>query len=101
MRSVCPGLLVKSAQQMVITAQDLKAAGIDVPILVGGAALNAQIYENANRVLNMTVLCCTPKMRWTAWISRIKLSNPEQQRTLIRRTARSKESDVMEAGQKG
>ncbi|MGI2294966.1 methionine synthase [Paenibacillus sp. GXUN7292] len=33
------GLLVKSAQQMVITAQDLKAAGIDVPILVGGAAL--------------------------------------------------------------
>ncbi len=33
------GLLVKSAQQMVITAQDLKAAGVDVPILVGGAAL--------------------------------------------------------------
>ncbi len=34
------GLLVKSAQQMVITAQDLRAAGIDVPILVGGAALS-------------------------------------------------------------
>jgi 5-methyltetrahydrofolate--homocysteine methyltransferase len=33
------GLLVKSAQQMVITAQDLRAAGIDLPILVGGAAL--------------------------------------------------------------
>ncbi len=33
------GLLVKSAQQMVITAQDLKAAGVDLPILVGGAAL--------------------------------------------------------------
>jgi len=33
------GLLVKSAQQMVVTAQDLHAAGIDVPILVGGAAL--------------------------------------------------------------
>lgn len=33
------GLLVKSAQQMVITATDLKAAGISVPILVGGAAL--------------------------------------------------------------
>lgn len=33
------GLLVKSAQQMVITAQDLKSAGIDTPILIGGAAL--------------------------------------------------------------
>jgi 5-methyltetrahydrofolate--homocysteine methyltransferase len=34
------GLLVKSAQQMVITAKDLKAANIDCPILVGGAALS-------------------------------------------------------------
>jgi 5-methyltetrahydrofolate--homocysteine methyltransferase len=33
------GLLVKSAQQMVVTAQDLRSAGIDVPLLVGGAAL--------------------------------------------------------------
>jgi 5-methyltetrahydrofolate--homocysteine methyltransferase len=33
------GLLVKSAQQMVTTVQDLKAAGIDTPVLVGGAAL--------------------------------------------------------------
>jgi 5-methyltetrahydrofolate--homocysteine methyltransferase len=36
------GLLVKSAQQMVITAQDLKNAGINCPILVGGAALTAR-----------------------------------------------------------
>ena len=34
------GLLVKSTQQMVITAGDLKAAGIVAPILVGGAALS-------------------------------------------------------------
>ncbi|HSL81573.1 MAG TPA: methionine synthase [Thermoanaerobaculia bacterium] len=33
------GLLVKSAQQMVLTAGDLAAEGIDVPVLVGGAAL--------------------------------------------------------------
>ncbi|MBI4870192.1 MAG: methionine synthase [Candidatus Riflebacteria bacterium] len=33
------GLLVKSAQQMVATASDLRAAGIDCPLLVGGAAL--------------------------------------------------------------
>jgi 5-methyltetrahydrofolate--homocysteine methyltransferase len=34
------GLLVKSAQQMVVTAEDLTRAGIDVPLLVGGAALS-------------------------------------------------------------
>jgi 5-methyltetrahydrofolate--homocysteine methyltransferase len=34
------GLLVKSAQQMVVTATDLRAAGITVPLLVGGAALS-------------------------------------------------------------
>ncbi len=34
------GLLVKSTQQMVITAGDLKMAGIAVPLLVGGAALS-------------------------------------------------------------
>lgn len=33
------GLLVKSAQQMVLTADDLRAVGIDKPLLVGGAAL--------------------------------------------------------------
>jgi len=39
------GLLVKSAHQMVITAQDFKEAGIDVPILVGGAALSRRFTE--------------------------------------------------------
>ncbi len=34
------GLLVKSAQQMILTAEDLRAAGITVPIVVGGAALS-------------------------------------------------------------
>ncbi|MBI3247812.1 MAG: methionine synthase [Deltaproteobacteria bacterium] len=36
------GLLVKSAQQMVVTAQDLNNAGIECPILVGGAALTSR-----------------------------------------------------------
>ncbi len=39
------GLLVKSAQQMVITAQDLKNAGIELPILVGGAALSQRFVD--------------------------------------------------------
>src|SRR6267154_3033335 len=39
------GLLVKSAQQMVITANDLKDAGIEIPMLVGGAALSAKFTQ--------------------------------------------------------
>jgi 5-methyltetrahydrofolate--homocysteine methyltransferase len=33
------GLLVKSAHQMVVTAEDLAAEGIELPLVVGGAAL--------------------------------------------------------------
>lgn len=39
------GLLVKSAQQMVITAQDFKTAGVTLPILVGGAALTKRFTD--------------------------------------------------------
>ncbi|NKE69736.1 methionine synthase [Nitrospiraceae bacterium HYJII51-Mn-bac16s-1-B09] len=39
------GLLVKSAQQMVITAQDFKTAGVTIPILVGGAALTKRFTD--------------------------------------------------------
>ena len=39
------GLLVKSAQQMVITAGDLRGAGIEIPLLVGGAALSARFTQ--------------------------------------------------------
>jgi len=40
------GLLVKSAQQMVLTAADFKDAGINVPLLVGGAALSERFTVN-------------------------------------------------------
>src|SRR4051794_33039412 len=40
------GLLVKSTQQMVITATDLKMAGIAAPLLVGGAALSEKFTRN-------------------------------------------------------
>ncbi|NNF06476.1 MAG: methionine synthase [Candidatus Eisenbacteria bacterium] len=40
------GLLVKSAQQMVVTATDLREAGVDVPILVGGAALTKKFTQS-------------------------------------------------------
>ncbi|MBB5172474.1 methionine synthase [Texcoconibacillus texcoconensis] len=39
------GLLVKSTQQMVLTANDLRERAIDVPMLVGGAALTRKFTE--------------------------------------------------------
>lgn len=39
------GLLVKSAQQMVVTAQDFKEAQIETPIIVGGAALSRKFTD--------------------------------------------------------
>ena len=39
------GLLVKSAHQMAVTAHELKAAQIDAPLLVGGAALTRGFTE--------------------------------------------------------
>jgi 5-methyltetrahydrofolate--homocysteine methyltransferase len=39
------GLLVKSAQQMVVTAEDFARAGVDTPILVGGAALSSTFVD--------------------------------------------------------
>ncbi|MEH7491163.1 methionine synthase [Neobacillus niacini] len=39
------GLLVKSAQQMVLTAQDMREAGISTPIMVGGAALSRKFTD--------------------------------------------------------
>jgi 5-methyltetrahydrofolate--homocysteine methyltransferase len=40
------GLLVKSAQQMVLTAHDMKQSGISTPILVGGAALSRKFTDH-------------------------------------------------------
>ncbi len=40
------GLLVKSTQQMVATAGDLRSAGIQVPLLVGGAALSSKFTRS-------------------------------------------------------
>lgn len=43
------GLLVKSVQQMLLTAQDLHNAGIDIPLLLGGAALSRKFTEEKIR----------------------------------------------------
>ncbi|HMK73396.1 MAG TPA: methionine synthase, partial [Myxococcaceae bacterium] len=41
------GLLVKSAHQMVTTAEDLSRAGVEVPMLVGGAALSRNFVDRS------------------------------------------------------
>jgi 5-methyltetrahydrofolate--homocysteine methyltransferase len=66
------GLLVKSAQQMVITAGDLKAAGITVPLLVGGAALSdkftrTRIAPSYERI----VIYCKDAMTGLAMMNRL------------------------------
>jgi 5-methyltetrahydrofolate--homocysteine methyltransferase len=50
------GLLVKSAHQMVVTAGDLHAAGIDLPLLVGGAALSRR-FTHAKIAPAYAALC--------------------------------------------
>jgi len=41
------GLLVKSAHQMVSTAEDLSRAGVRIPVLVGGAALSRNFVDRS------------------------------------------------------
>jgi 5-methyltetrahydrofolate--homocysteine methyltransferase len=57
------GLLVKSAHQMVVTAGDLAAAGIALPILVGGAALSKRFTdERIAPVYDGSVIYCADAM---------------------------------------
>jgi 5-methyltetrahydrofolate--homocysteine methyltransferase len=51
------GLLVKSAQQMVATAADLREAGIEVPLLVGGAALSEKFTKSKIAPQYGTAVC--------------------------------------------
>ena len=41
------GLLIKSAKQMVLAAEDFSAEKIDIPLLVGGAALTRKFVEQS------------------------------------------------------
>src|SRR5439155_6898937 len=76
------GLLVKSAQQMVITAGDLKEAGVDVPLLVGGAALSDRFTRGkiAPSYGWGTVVYCNDAMNGPD--PRNQLTEPEQRTRL-------------------
>jgi len=57
------GLLVKSAHQMVVTAEDLRTSGVTAPILVGGAALSARFTrENIAPAYGGSVIYCADAM---------------------------------------
>ncbi|MEZ5352595.1 MAG: methionine synthase [Bryobacteraceae bacterium] len=57
------GLLVKSAQQMVHTANDFRDAGLRVPLLVGGAALSERFtYRNIGPAYASPTFYCKDAM---------------------------------------
>jgi len=88
------GLLVKSAHQMVATAEDLRAAGIDAPILVGGAALSGNFTRTRIApVYDAPVIYCSDAMRGLDVMQ--KLVDPERRDALIEGLggARSDDSD--------
>lgn len=91
------GLLVKSAQQMVVTAQDLKNAGIDVPILVGGAALTRKFTETRiSPEYDGLVLYAKDAMQGLELAN--QLMNPEQRQKLVDEMRKLRESHVMKSG---
>ncbi|WP_170086784.1 methionine synthase [Kyrpidia spormannii] len=80
------GLLVKSAQQMVVTAQDLRAAGVSLPLLVGGAALTAKFaYTRIAPEYEGLVLYAKDAMEGLEIANR--LADPEGRPELERKTA--------------
>ncbi|MDP9235822.1 MAG: dihydropteroate synthase, partial [Chloroflexota bacterium] len=74
------GLLVKSAQQMVITAGDLKQAGIDLPLLVGGAALSDRFTRTKIAgAYDGTVVYCNDAMNGLDTLNRLMDPDARQQ----------------------
>src|SRR6266576_3125838 len=77
------GLLVKSALQMVITASDLKDAGIQVPLLVGGAALSAK-FTQTKIAPSYGKAVCYSKDAMTGLRLMNELMNPATRETVLR-----------------
>jgi len=91
------GLLVKSAQQMVLTAQDLRQAGIDVPILVGGAALTRKFtHTRIAPEYDGPVLYAKDAMDGLDLANR--LMNPEQRQQLVEELRAAIDSHVQRSG---
>ncbi len=90
------GLLVKSAHQMVVTAEDLKAAGIDAPILVGGAALSKRFTETRIApAYGNPVIYCGDAMYGLDVMQR--LVDPERREALIEATGGARSDDSVDS----
>jgi 5-methyltetrahydrofolate--homocysteine methyltransferase len=76
------GLLVKSAQQMVTTASDLREAGIDVPLLVGGAALSER-FTRSKIAPQYSAAVCYAKDAMTGLRLMNHLSDPAQRQAVL------------------
>jgi 5-methyltetrahydrofolate--homocysteine methyltransferase len=80
------GLLVKSAQQMAVTAADLASAGIDLPLLVGGAALSKKFADTKIAgEYGGTVLYAKDAMNGLDLVN--QLADPARRDGLLRETA--------------
>ncbi|MFN7998572.1 MAG: methionine synthase [Bryobacteraceae bacterium] len=94
------GLLVKSAQQMVTTAGDLKDAGIRVPLLVGGAALSDR-FTRTRIAPAYSQAVCYAKDAMTGLSLMNRLMDPaEREITLRDHTATGAAAPPIDAGEK-
>jgi len=76
------GLLVKSAHQMVATAEDLRAGGINAPLLVGGAALSRNfVLQKIAPVYDGGVIYCSDAMAGLEAMN--ALTDPARRKTLL------------------
>src|SRR6266446_2726947 len=90
------GLLVKSAQQMVVTAEELKAAGIEAPILVGGAALSEN-YTRNKIAPSYGRAVCYAKDAMTGLRLMNQLSDPAEREAVLRANTYSEAGQTIAA----
>jgi 5-methyltetrahydrofolate--homocysteine methyltransferase len=86
------GLLVKSAQQMVSTANDMAAVGIDTDLLVGGAALSRR-FTHRRIAPAYGGLCTYAKDAMTGLQLVERLTHPEKRAALDAEVTRLQEED--------
>ena len=91
------GLLVKSAQQMVVTAEDFRTAGLRVPLLVGGAALTEKFtYTRIQPAYGATVAYARDAMGGLALANQLR--DPAARPALEARLAARREELSGDAG---
>jgi 5-methyltetrahydrofolate--homocysteine methyltransferase len=90
------GLLVKSTQQMAVTAADLKAAGIAVPMLVGGAALSDK-FTRGKIAPSYGEAVCYAKDAMTGLSLMNRLMDPAERAEVLRSHTARAEAPAAEA----